>query len=428
MVNVSTVPAVRVALAVSLTALLSACALNTGPNLQVVEAPEPVTAQDRFSDSGRSSSYSQVVPRAAIDAENIDVDAPDVYTVVKGDTLWDISDRFLKQPWLWPTVWDYNPQIANPHLIYPGDKIALEYINGKPTIVIARDGKVLPLNPAPGTDTAASTAGAGASGSGSSLNGGSSISATSLNTERLSPRIRAESLDDAIPMIPADAIQQFLVHPRVVPAEVIAKAPYIVGNYDGRLISAVGHQVYARGRMSREQTRFGVFRKTKQLRDPVTREVLGYEVAHVADAKLLNIGDPSTLGITSNKMETIAGDLLLPKTTDGISHTYVPRMPEIRGEGRIISLVNAISQTGSDQVVVLNLGDRSGIKIGDVLAVESRGGSIIDTRGRNSFERVRMPNTRTGVLMVFQTFDKVSYALVMESTRPVLLNDVVTGI
>lgn len=413
MVNISTVPAVRVILGISLTALLGACSLGQGPALKVVEAPEPVSVQDRFSDTGRTAGHSSVVPRASIDEANVDRDAPDVYTVIKGDTLWDISDRFLKQPWLWPTVWDYNPQIANPHLIYPGDKIALEYVNGKPTLVIARNGVVLPLDGANGSSAAGRT---------------SVANATSLNTERLSPRIRSESLDDAIPMIPGNSIQQFLVHPQVVSSEVIDSAPYIVGNYDNRLISAIGHQIYARGKITREQTRYGVYRKNKPLRDPLSGELLGYEVQHVADAKLLNTGDPATLVITSNKLETIAGDLLLPSNNDGITHTYVPRMPEIRGEGRIISLVNAISQTGRDQVVVLNLGKRSGIKIGDVLAIEARGGSMIDTRGRSSFERVRMPNTRTGVLMVFQTFDKVSYALVMESTRPVKKHDVITGI
>jgi hypothetical protein len=413
MVNVSTVPAVRVILGISLTALLGACSLGQGPALKVVEAPAPVSVQDRFSNTGRIAEHNSVVPRASIDEANVDRDAPDVYTVIKGDTLWDISDRFLKQPWLWPTVWDYNPQIANPHLIYPGDKIALEYVNGKPTLVIARNGVVLPLDGANGSSAAGRT---------------SVANATSLNTERLSPRIRSESLDDAIPMIPGNSIQQFLVHPQVVSSEVIDSAPYIVGNYDNRLISAIGHQIYARGNISREQTRYGVYRKNKPLRDPLSGELLGYEVQHVADAKLLNTGDPATLVITSNKLETIAGDLLLPSNNDGITHTYVPRMPEIRGEGRIISLVNAISQTGRDQVVVLNLGKRSGIKIGDVLAVEARGGSMIDTRGRSSFERIRMPNTRTGVLMVFQTFDKVSYALVMESTRPVKKYDVITGI
>ena len=246
--------------------------------------------------------------------------------------------------------------------------------------------------------------------------------------ERLSPRIRTESLDDAVPMIAGDEIAQFLVHPKVVDLRELDNAAYVVGNFDGRLTSAVGHQIYARGQMDRNETSYGIFRLNKPLVDPVTNELLGHEVIHVADAKLLSIGDPSTLLITSNNIETIAGDFLLPTSEIGTPHSYTPRLPDINGEGRILSLVNAITQTGRDQVVVLNLGDRSGVQPGDVMAIETRGGLIIDPRSASRKDVVRAPNSRTGVVMVFRTFEKVSYGLVMESTRPVSINDIVTGI
>jgi len=321
---------------------------------------------------------------------------------------WDISDRFLKEPWLWPTIWEYNPQIENPHLIYPGDEVALEYIDGKPTLVISRDGKRI----------------TGANGVGGGVGG---VSAGGTRT-RLSPRIREESLDDAIPTIPAGAIQSFLVHPKVVDSKTLRDAPYVVGNFDGRLTSAVGHQIYVRGNINRDTPKYGIYRKSKALRDPGSRKILGYEVTKVAEAKLMHTGDPSTLVITRNKMETIAGDVLLSESTGNIAHTYTPRMPVLNGEASIISLVDAISQSGRNQVVVVNLGSSSGMQIGDVLAVETRGGSFIDPRGRGGYERIRMPSTRTGVVMVFKTFDDVSYALVMESTLPVKLHDVITGI
>jgi hypothetical protein len=340
-----------------------------------------------------------------------------VYTVVRGDTLWDISDRFLKKPWLWTEIWGYNPQIYNPHLIYPGDVLALEYVNGKPTLVLTRNGTPIPRN-APALGAANPVV----------LDADGNPIADAGARERLSPRIRSESLDDAIPTISGDSIQQFLVHPRVVDAATLERAPYIVGNYDNRLISAVGHQVFARGQMNRDQTNYGLYRRSKELRDPVNGALLGYEVTHVADAKLLNIGDPSTLAITRNKMETMAGDLLLPTNDGTITHTYVPRLPELRGDGRIVSLVNAISQSGRDQVIVLNVGTDSNIKEGDVLAIESRGNEIIDPLGRGGYEHVTLPNQRTGVVMVFKAFDKVSYGLVMESTRPVMVNDIITGI
>lgn len=409
-----TAPNARLTLAVGLSALLAACSFGPAPSAIVVDAPAQIN--DRFDEEGLSSAtYSTTVPRGYIAMDNLDANAPEIYTVVRGDTLWDISDRFLKKPWLWTEIWDYNPQIYNPHLIYPGDVLALEYVNGQPTLVLTRNGKPVPHS----RPTLAAANAVDANGSPLAGNGG---------RLRLSPRIRAESLDSAIPTISGESIQQFLVHPRVVDAHTIKKSPYVVGNYDNRLISAVGHKVYVRGNMNRHQTSYGIFRQSKELRDPVNNALLGYEVKHVADAKLLNIGDPSTLGITSNKMETIAGDILLPVSDSGTTHTYTPRLPELRGEGRIVSLVNAISQTGRDQVVILNIGSNSNIQEGDVLAIEARGKTMIDPQGRGGYESVTMPNTRTGVAMVFKTFDKVSYALIMESTRPVMVNDIITGI
>ncbi len=399
MAKITAYPAAQATLLLSMVALV-ACSFGDKPALVAMDAPAAANAEDRFSKDG---DYTAVVPGPPALGAAIDPDAPKSYTVVKGDTLWDISDRFLKQAWLWPQLWDYNPQIRNPHLIYPGDVVGLEYVGGQPRLVIERDGQRVSQ-----------------SGGSNSLGG---------NTERLSPRIRSESLDDAIPMIPGDAISSFLIHPRVVAAEQIDSAPYVVGNYDGRLISAIGHQIYVRGELNREQPQYAVFRKSKKLTDPVTKKTLGFEVQHVSDAKLMHLGDPSTLIVTSNKMETIAGDVLLPTSDEGIVPNYQTRMPSLGdGEGRVVSLVNAISQSGRDQVVVLNLGKNNQIKPGDVLAIESRGGSFIDTRGEGGYEKVNMPDTRTGVVMVFKTFDEVSYALVMESTLPVRVNDGVTGI
>jgi len=401
MAKIKAIPAARVVLALSLSTLLAACSLGKDTELVAVDATSPTTAENRFSSDGE---YTVAVPRDPVQPRAIDPDAPDAYTVVKGDTLWDISDRFLTDAWLWPQIWDYNPQIKNPHLIFPGDKIGLEYVNGQPRLVIDRDGNRV------------SQSGVGGN-------------AGNLGTERLSPRIRSESLDDAIPMIPGDAIASFLVHPRVVGIKEIKNAPYVVGNFDGRLISAIGHQIYVRGKLNREQPQYAVFRKSKKLTDPVTKKTLGYEVQHVSDVKLMHLGDPSTLIVTSNKMETIAGDFLLATNDDSVSASYETRMPSLGGgEGRVVSLVNSITQSGRDQVIVLNLGKKNAIKPGDVLAIETRGGKFIDSRGKRNYEEVSMPSTRTGVVMVFKTFDAVSYALVMESTLPIRVNDGVTGI
>jgi len=395
-------PLLTIALA---SAWLAACGTH-GPSAEVVDV-SAVQASNRFSNNGTEIGYSTVTPRAWVDEQALADDAPESYTVVRGDTLWDISDRFLKEPWLWPKVWNYNPQIANPHLIYPGDVLALEYVNGEASLVLTRNGEAVPM-------VGAATPLLGA--------------ASNVNVTRMSPRIRSESLDNAVPTIAGETIRQFLVQPRVVDLATLRNAPYILGNAEGQLMSSMGNRIYARGTLRRDQTRYGVYRQSEQLVDPVSGDVLGYEIDHVADAKLMNIGDPSTLTVISNNFETIAGDILLPSSGTPLAPLFTPRLPEIRGDGRIVSLVNAISQTGRNQVIVLNLGERSGISIGDVLAIESRGGATIDERGTGRYERVELPNTRTGVVMVFQTFDKVSYGLVMESTRPVGLNDIVTGI
>lgn len=405
-----TAPTVRLTLAVCLSSLLTACASTDAPSAFVL-TPPAAQINDRFSEDGLKSpalEYTSAEPRVYLSEDKLEADAPETYTVVRGDTLWDISDRFLKQPWLWPEIWSYNPQIENPHLIYPGDELALEYVNGRPSLVLTRKG-----------EGRHSTEPVILDADGNQLSGG---------RVRLYPKIRSESLDNAIPVISGDSIQQFLVHPRVVDAQVIENAPYVIGNYDSRLISAVGHKVFVRGNLNRNQTSYGIFRRSKELRDPVNNALLGYEINHVADATLLSTGDPSAITITRNKMETMDGDILLPTHEGSIPHAYVPRLPALQGEGRIVSLVNAISQTGRDQVIVLNMGSESSIREGDVLAIETRGKTVIDQKGAGGREKVVLPNQRTGVVMVFQTFDKVSYALVMESTRPVMVNDIITGI
>ncbi|MCB1757538.1 MAG: LysM peptidoglycan-binding domain-containing protein [Gammaproteobacteria bacterium] len=350
------------------------------------------------------------VDRRAEAQQAIKQDHPGSYVVQKGDTLWDISGKFLSKPWLWPEIWDVNPQIENPHLIYPGDEVAMRYVDGKPTIVVSRDGKVV--------DT----------GNGTGMSDANPLPANAGGTTRLSPRVREESLANAIPTIPGDAIQQFLVYPRVVDTNTIDGAPYVIGDFEGRLASSTGQQVYVRGDLDVEQTTYGIFRESKELKDPDTRELLGYEVTHVGDANLLHSGDPATMLITNTRMETLAGDRVMSQNQNFVVHNYVPRVPQIEGEGKIISLFNSISQSGRNQVVVLNMGDREGVRVGDVMAIEHRGGRIKDRFSGKPHDFVDIPNTRIGVLMVFRTFDKVSYGLIMESTRPIHLQDAVTGI
>ncbi|MBX2824148.1 MAG: LysM peptidoglycan-binding domain-containing protein [Gammaproteobacteria bacterium] len=399
----------RLALSLSVLAVLGGCSMSRDSRPEApVTVPETVV-ENRFTNADDQDTYTAIVPRDVLAVE-VEPDYPSSYTVVKGDTLWDISGKFLQKPWLWPQIWDNNPGIENPHLIYPGDQIALSFASGAPRFVVSRNSEQTNTRPEGSAHSIAK----------SRPNG--------TDYERRSPQIRAESLEDAIPTIPGDAIAQFLVYPRVVSAEQLSNAPYIVGNSEHRLTSAAGHQIYARGGINPNQHQYGIYRRSEALRDPTTGELLGYEVDHVGNAKLLQLGDPSTLVITDNKMETLSGDLLMASTQQEVIHSYIPRMPKMNGEGRIISLTNAIAQSGRNQIVVLNIGQRAGIQAGDVMAVERRGEKIIDRFRRHDDEKIQLPSTRTGVVMVFQTFDKVSYALVMESTRPIHINDVITDI
>ncbi len=381
--------------------LLSACGANPYKGPVLTEEPDLGAAHGHLQVRGSGNDYTTSIPMLGA-ALAVNEDRPNSYTVVRGDTLWDISGRFLEEPWRWPEVWQANPNIKNPHLIYPGDKIRLEYgPDGKPRLVVNRNG--VDIN-------------------------GFDVADLSGNVERLSPRIREESLEEAIPMIPGDSVRQFLVHPRVVERGELASAPYIVGNDEQRLASAVGQEIYARGNISGVQRAYGVFRNSKPLIDPQNNEYLGQEITHVANAKLLESGDPSTLVITKNYMETINGDRLLAANQAYAPHQYIPRTPQFEGSGRIVSLVDSITRSGRNQVVVLNLGKRNQVQVGDVLAVESRGATLRDRISSVRNDVVKLPNRRTGVVMVFQTFEKVSYALVMESSRPIFRNDIVSPI
>lgn len=318
---------------------------------------------------------------------------PDDYTVVKGDTLWDISARFLSKPWLWPEVWYANPQIKNPHLIYPGDVISLVYVDGQPQLRLRR--------------------GSAAGGSGGS--------------DKLSPQVRVEPLDMAIPTIPIDAIQQFLNHSRVVSQKELDAAPYIVESADEHLITGAGDRIYVRRIASAEQTRYNVYKQGKPYRDPDTGETLGVEALYVGDASLQRFGDPSTLLLTHTTREAVVDDRLLPVDVNEIQRNFLPHAPSAAMKGRIIAVIDGVTQIGQHQVVVLNRGTREGMEVGHVLAIFQVGVTVSDKTSDKLSNSVTLPDERAGVLMVFQTFDRVSYALVMSASRAIHVLDRVSN-
>ena len=313
--------------------------------------------------------------------------APEQYTVVPGDTLWDLSNRFLVQPWFWPEIWYVNPQIENPHLIYPGDVITLFYVGGKPYLTVGGGPRM------PGA-------------------------------ERLSPRVRAEDIDAEAYAIPINAIQQFIIRPRIVSEEELEAAPYIVGSQEERLAYGSGDRVYVRGLSADSQGGFTVFRPGRAYYDPKTDELLGYEAIMVGDGEIIRLDDPATFDLSEVKREALRGDRLLPINFSDQDTEFVPHAPDTEIKGNIISLFDAISQVGTFQVVTLNLGDRDGIEKGHVLAVNQAGRVIADPfEKKGSLVDVQLPEEKAGLAMVFRTFEKVCYALIMETSRPIQIGD-----
>ena len=359
-------------------------------------------SQPLISPSGTLSATKQrKVALRKLAAQSIRSDAPDEYTVVRGDTLWDISDRFLSRPWLWPEIWHVNPQIENPHLIYPGDRIGLTYVEGSPRLQLIRASSGRP--PASSGRPPASNGRPPASNGRAS---GPSRQSTPIGT------------------IPADIIEQFLVNPLVVSKSEIVNAAYIAATQEGRIMGSAGDHVYARGDIS--GSRYSIFRPGKSLVDPDTEEVLGYEIVHVSNASLVKAGDPSKLIITSSSRETLRGDRLM-EALEQPPAFYQPRAATTDTPGKIISLVDAVARAGKNQMVVLNLGESDGVQTGDTFSVMTNDRIIRDDikggkdGGKEEFFTVE--GEEAGVVMVVRTFDNVSYALIMSSWKEISLYD-----
>lgn len=371
--------------------ILAACSSgDTKPEAPApVSAPEPVAAVP--------------APKAAVNpnAVKIRAGAPSRYVVKKGDTLWDISKKFLQEPWRWPEVWYFNPQIKNPHLIYPGDVLMLSYNErGEPVIgIVGDDG----YNPYP---------------NGKLVNG----------VMKLSPYARGESRD-AIPAIDMDELRHYMRSARVVSLHEFDNAPRVVGSLDRHLVANVGSEIYALGMEKTDLDTFQIVRKGRELKDPKSEKTLGYEAREVARAKaILRSTDPalpSTLLVTHGPDEVLKGDYLMPvdNTTDG---NFMPSTPEQELRADVIATHGGTKNVGNSQVVVISKGAKDGIKAGNVLGFSTQGGfaSIKDAKNHNRKVNVPLPDVRAGLGMVFRVFENVSYVVVLETTRQISVGDV----
>ena len=314
------------------------------------------------------------------------LDHPDRYVVVKGDTLWDISESFLRSPWLWPEIWHVNPQIANPHLIYPGDAISLIYLDGQPRLTLER-------------------------GLGS-------------RTVKLSPEIRMEPLDTVIPAIPLDAISPFLKRSRVTDRATLDQAAYVLAGHEGRIVTGGGDILYARdGSVDHLQqyASYGVYRPGQMYVDPDTGEELGIEALEVGVGKVTaKEGDISTVRLTVAREDIRAKDRLLPTEETRVVPTFFPSSPSNEVSGKIMAVLGGVSQVGVYDVVAINLGARESIEVGNVMAVYHDNGKAMD---RVKKELVQLPHERAGILMVFRVFEKMSYGLILKAQRPLAIRD-----
>ena len=306
-------------------------------------------------------------------------DAPDQHVVVKGDTLWDISKKFFKDPWKWPYIWGLNKQtIKDPHWIYPGDVIILDHETR--TLYFGRGGA------------------------------GSVI--------KLSPKARiSRSTHDAIPSISANAIGPFLSQPLVIEVDTLKDAPTLIGAREGRVILSAYDVGFVKGLTEEKGTKWQIYRPGKTFTDPDSGEPLGVEAIYLGSAEVTEFADISTILITSSVQEINQGDRLVPAAS-APPNIYLPRAPGIPVSARVISVYGGVSQAGQNTLITLNKGRRDGLEEGHVLALLRKGEVLSYEK-----EKFTLPDENYGMLFVFRVFDKVSYALVMQTHLPVQLLD-----
>lgn len=304
------------------------------------------------------------------------------HVVVPGDTLWDISAKFLKEPYRWPEIWRLNQEeIKNPHRIYPGQVVILDRSGDRPQLRIAEPEAV-----------------------------------------KVEPRIYFDDSRTAIPGIPQGVIAPFLSEPLVVEAHALDQAPRIVATQEDRVYVGAGDLAYATGVKARA-TLWQIYRPGKALIDPETKEVLGFEALSLGSARLVGEGEPTSFEIVTSSQEIGRGDRLLPAAQPNLV-SYAPHAPERAIAGRIIAVHGGISEGGRHSIVALSRGQRDGLEVGHVLAIY-RDGREVGDRFEGKKEVYKLPDERYGLLFVFRVFDRVSYALVMDVTRPVVPDDLV---
>jgi LysM repeat protein len=344
-------------------------------------------------DGTAQAASASATPAGNVSPDVVNPTAPKRYTVKRGDTLWGIASMFLRDPWLWPEVWYVNPQVQNPHLIYPGDVLALAYgANGSPQIRLEEGGAA-----------------------------------------RLDPRLRSSPLESAIPTIPYSAVASFLSRPSLASNDEVSHAPHVLAFRDEHQTGGTGNEIYIRNHDAPTGTRIAVVHIADRLRHPDDGDrAIGYEGVYTATAVIERAGNPAKALLIDSARETLRGDCLFPDAA-GNPLNFVPRAPGTDVKGRIISVVDDVHSIGQYDIVAINRGKRLGVEPGTVLAVDEVG-EVVSDRGSAAYggdretpfqPHVRLPNERTGTVLVFKSYDRMSYALVVGASGPMKIADVV---
>lgn len=386
----------------ALAATLAGCSLNPfasdDPPPHVPVSRGGTVQNSSAADRSANAARSQATPSAPV-AQLISSPVPlasghpDEYTVREGDTLWDIAATFLKDPWYWPEVWYVNPQVENPHLIYPGDVLALVTIDGQQRITNVR-----------------------------------------ASTYRLSPQARITPIDESIASIPYETIAAFLSRGLVLEKSEVDDLAYILSIRDDRMMAAAGNDVYVRGGdAAATGTRYSVVHVSDALVDPDDGRTVGYQGIYVGEGALTRGGDPATVSLTDTSREALRGDRLIPENIN-VPLNFFPKAPDYDIDGRIISVVDGVTLIGQYQVVVTNRGSSDGLAPGDVLTVFQTGDVVRDRYASGSFlsksslsrgEKIRLPDEEAGTVMIFKVYDRIGYGLVMEAYGDIHVHDAV---
>ena len=371
--------------------LLAACAGTQEPYAVVYE-PEEVSEDNQVK---------AIIPEQPQPAETVvyEPEHPQTYIVQEGDTLWDISTVFLRDPWYWPEIWFKNPQVENPHLIYPGDTLAIVYVGGERRVQLLSRGEQ-----------------------------GSVLAQTEggLSVVKVNPRVRTQSIDATIPAIPIESIRHLLERPLVIDEDTLNDSAYVLSSLDNHLINSINDKLYVRNLDTTQGAgRYHIYRPNRPIYDPSTDELLGYEALYVGESALLLRGDPASVRVTNSEREILRDDRVMPMDNTDFERDFFPKPPSSDVSGEIVALLDAISKSGAYQTIAINLGNRDGLETGNILRIRRAGDIVRDLKVEDPEFRVKLPDEQIGMAMIIRSFEKMSYALIMEADMPISVNDYV---